>query len=345
MASRPPSAPSRPRRTLTTRSTPAASAPSNKHEMDQLADELGASLKISKRPAAAAKSLVPSATTKRPPPAVKAPAKPAPTSRAAPSKQPSGSLAKSTTPSTIPPPERAKSAMKQINASLQALFALKKSGWRASASSSAGPTPSSSRAPSTSTVQARASSSSLASNATAQASKDKAEAETKACAAGLKELRELIRDRLIGYKATDVERAAGSLIGHLLDMELVRFLLAALFAEPSELTLQTNAETVPTRPHATRSHARLNPHLVLPLIRSHLTPRSASPTRHQTSLPHLLHPNLLPPPPSTILLRPSNARRSSRYRRLETYRRGARTPRHPTPAVYGRLSLPRRDEQ
>ncbi|ORY92414.1 peptidase family C50-domain-containing protein [Leucosporidium creatinivorum] len=228
MASRPPPAPARPRRALTTRSTPAPAPPNKSNEVDQLADDLGASLAISKRPPTANKSLTASKRAPppaKPPPKAAATARPAPTSKAAAVSKPTSSLAKSTA-SSVPPAERAKSAMKSINTSLQALFALKKSGWRASAS--AAPTPSSSRAPSTSTVQARASSSSLASNAAGQAGKDKAEAETKTCAAGLKELRELIRDRLINYKATDVERAAGSLIGHLLDMELYRLALVQL---------------------------------------------------------------------------------------------------------------------
>lgn len=37
----------------------------------------------------------------------------------------------------------------------------------------------------------------------------------------LHELRELIRDGLVKHKAVDVERAAGTLVGHLVDMELV----------------------------------------------------------------------------------------------------------------------------
>ena len=41
------------------------------------------------------------------------------------------------------------------------------------------------------------------------------------CGEALHELRELIRDGLVKHKPSDIERATGTLIGHLVDMELV----------------------------------------------------------------------------------------------------------------------------
>lgn len=134
----------------------------------------------------------------------------------------------------LPPTERAREAMKVINTSLQTISTINKSGWKAITSNNSTLTnstnstitttnPSSTRP----TLKSKASSSSINSITSNQGSKEnisKIELATESCSKALEELRYLILEKKINNKLTEMEKASGSLIANLVEMELVSIL-------------------------------------------------------------------------------------------------------------------------
>ena len=126
------------------------------------------------------------------------------------------------------PAERARDAMKAINAALSSLAALKESGFRATttASSSSATAPSSSASTpssrSSSAVRPASSSSSLRAAAAQNATRDKVEQAARDASRALRELRALAAEGVLGRKRVDVEKAAGGVVAHLVEMGLVR---------------------------------------------------------------------------------------------------------------------------
>jgi len=125
------------------------------------------------------------------------------------------------------PAERARDAMKAVNAALSSLAALKESGFRATtAASSSATAPSSSASTpssrSSSAVRPASSSSSLRAGAAQNATRDKVEQAARDAARALRELRALAAEGVLGRKRVDVEKAAGGVVAHLVEMGLVR---------------------------------------------------------------------------------------------------------------------------
>lgn len=126
--------------------------------------------------------------------------------------------------------ERAKEAMKVVNAALATLSGLNKAGFRAksssgpptAASSGATPTASATRPGSATSLRATSSTSSLRTTAARSATLTKATQAVRDCSRALKELRTLAVDGVLGKKKVDVERAAGSIVANLVEMEMVR---------------------------------------------------------------------------------------------------------------------------
>lgn len=209
MASRPPppSAPTRSRR-LPTRQAAPSSVNNSSTSPDELADDL-TSLRITNaptfKPLSSAAPTVPA--SRRLPPSSRPLAL---------SKPPAAKAAPPAPASSLSPSERGKQAMRTVNTSLQTLAGVSKSGWRAIPISAA---PSHSSRPTP--LKLASSSSSLSSMASATQNKDRVDAAVGACGAALMTLRQLIREGKINNRATEVEKAAGSSIANLVEMELV----------------------------------------------------------------------------------------------------------------------------
>ncbi|KAK4053371.1 separin protein [Microbotryomycetes sp. JL201] len=113
--------------------------------------------------------------------------------------------------------------MVTVNASLQALAAHSKAGWRASdalTTTSSRSTFATSRAASSSRSRDASPSTSLIKSEPRQATREQISATASSCGAALAELRRLIRQKSIASKATDIEKAAGNMVSTLVEMEL-----------------------------------------------------------------------------------------------------------------------------
>lgn len=225
-----PAAPTRPRRAPLTRTNkaPVASGSNTQHgtshsqtittttidtDTNQLADAFGKSLHISTKPSVAGRRVVSACagsgralvgSSSRTPAAGSSKLE-ASTSRA---KEPEAGQS---------PQEQARAAMKSVNTSLQHLAALNKAGFRLSSTSFPSP-------PSTTATSSRPAS-------TSSSSKDKGKDTTmvqvrsacQACEIGLGMLRRLIAKGEVNNRASEVEKAAGSAVANLVEMECVSF--------------------------------------------------------------------------------------------------------------------------
>ncbi|KAK4048368.1 separin protein [Microbotryomycetes sp. JL221] len=217
---RAPAAPTKARRPLTSTRTPTARSRNNEdQDPNALAHQLDKTLKISYKSSLTTR--ISSAPIKRAPAsagqhALK-PTTPALGSR--PPKQP-----------TMSPTDRAKQAMKVVNASLQALASSSKSGWRTSADAGTPrSTSSTSRAGSTSRLkEASPATTATTTSSSSSTCRELVQAEATACAKALSELRQLIRDKAIPSKSTDIEKAAASLVANLVEMEMLASMHASI---------------------------------------------------------------------------------------------------------------------
>ncbi|BGO99409.1 separin protein [Rhodotorula toruloides] len=143
----------------------------------------------------------------------------------------------------VSPTERAKEAMKVVNSALATLSGLNKAGFRAKSASgsptaaSSGVTPfaSATRPGSAASLRATTSTSSLRTTAAHSATLTKATQAVRDCSRALKELRTLAADGILGKKKVDVERAAGSIVANLVEMEMYRPAVVELAAMRSSL--------------------------------------------------------------------------------------------------------------
>ncbi|GAA5885666.1 hypothetical protein JCM6882_007518 [Rhodosporidiobolus microsporus] len=112
--------------------------------------------------------------------------------------------------------------MAALNGALAALSAAHKGGFRLSSSSSAqGSAPArSGSAASTVTVRGQASSASLRAQAGMGAQRERVELAAAAAGRALRELRELVSEGTLGRKRVEVEKAAGSVVSSLVEMEM-----------------------------------------------------------------------------------------------------------------------------
>ncbi|GAA5868801.1 hypothetical protein JCM1840_005124 [Sporobolomyces johnsonii] len=156
--------------------------------------------------------------------------------------------------------------MRIVNSSLATLSSLSKAGFRAGSSASTPSPPSSTPSSrSTSAVRPAASSTSLRGNAAHGANKDKAEQTAKEAGRALQELRKLARESApLGGKRVEVEKAAGSLVASLVEMELYRLALIELSAMRSAILSWYSASTPPAPPTSSSLLAHV-PSFALPL--------------------------------------------------------------------------------
>ncbi|KAM0787440.1 hypothetical protein ACM66B_003520 [Microbotryomycetes sp. NB124-2] len=161
-----------------------------------------------------------------------------------PSARQTAAAPKSKPQSILSPTERAREAMSTVNACLQALTAHSKAGWRATTDASPLPpsrsTSTTSRAPSSSTASSsrsnRNTSPSTSITATSQSSRDRVAATARSCGEALAQLRQLIRQKSIASKATDIEKAAGNMIANLVEMEMFDLALRELASMHASVT-------------------------------------------------------------------------------------------------------------
>ncbi|GAA5945755.1 hypothetical protein JCM3775_005840 [Rhodotorula graminis] len=189
--------------------------------------------------------------------------------------------------------------MKAVNAALSSLAALKESGFRAvpTTSSSTTPAPSSS---STSTPSSRSgsavrpasSSSSLRAGAAQTATRDKVEQAAREAGRALRELRALAAEGVLGRKRVDVEKAAGGVVAHLVEMGLYRLAVVELSAMRATLLSWWSSPAPPPLPPASTSVASLISHL--PSLLIPLPPPSffAPPSLSDTLNPSAARPSL-----------------------------------------------------
>ncbi|BGP39728.1 separin protein [Rhodotorula kratochvilovae] len=160
------------------------------------------------------------------------------------------------------PAERARDAMKTVNTALASLAALNKSGFRAASASS--PSSSASTSRSGSAVRAAPSSASLRAGAAQNATRDKVEQAAKEAGRALRELRTLAAEGVLGRKKVDVEKAAGGVVAHLVEMEMYRLAVVELSTMRSSL-LSWWAAPTPARPPPAASSLSHLPSLFVPL--------------------------------------------------------------------------------
>ncbi|GAA5830726.1 hypothetical protein JCM11251_001054 [Rhodosporidiobolus azoricus] len=292
--SRPPPAPSKTRSTRTTR---AATYPD---EDDALSSNL-AQLSLTKRPeafttrtstaesstrrpTAATRPLGRSAAANRPLPPTRstspsaAPSQPA--KRAATTRPP----AQTTTKNEKSSAERAKEAMAALNNALAALSAANKGGFRAS---SIDPSSSTSRPGSAaSSVRGQASSASLRAQAGQGAAKEKVEQAAGQASKALRELRTLVAEGTLARKKIEVEKAGGSVVSGLVEMEMYRLALSELSVmRASLLSWWTPALPSPLPPPSASSLAHLSSFLLPLPPASFLAPLSLSETLSSSAAP------------------------------------------------------------
>ncbi|GAA5821500.1 hypothetical protein JCM3770_000600 [Rhodotorula araucariae] len=166
--------------------------------------------------------------------------------------------------------------MKAVNTALASLAALNKSGFRAALAASPSAASSSSR--SHSAVRAVSSSASLRAGAAQNATRDKVEQAAKEAGRALRDLRTLGSDGVIARKKVEVEKAAGGMVAHLVEMEMYRIAVCELSAMRSSL-LSWWTTPAPAAPPSTASPISHLPSLFLPLPpTSFLLPTSLSDT-------------------------------------------------------------------
>ncbi|BGP62219.1 separin protein [Rhodotorula toruloides] len=169
--------------------------------------------------------------------------------------------------------ERAKEAMKVVNAALATLSGLNKAGFRAksssgpptAASSGATPTASATRPGSATSLRATSSTSSLRTTAARSATLTKATQAVRDCSRALKELRTLAVDGVLGKKKVDVERAAGSIVANLVEMEMYRPAVVELAAMRASLLSWWTSSSSRTTPSPSASLASFADTLLFPL--------------------------------------------------------------------------------
>lgn len=112
--------------------------------------------------------------------------------------------------------------MKSLNSAIACLASFNKTGYKAVSTSPASSAPQSARSGSSASMR----------GAAAQGStRDKVEMSAKQAGKALRELRELVEEGTLARKKVEVEKAAGSVVASLVEMELVRsffFLLPLL---------------------------------------------------------------------------------------------------------------------
>ncbi|GAA5908652.1 hypothetical protein JCM5296_006001 [Sporobolomyces johnsonii] len=168
--------------------------------------------------------------------------------------------------------------MRIVNSSLATLSSLSKAGFRAASSASTPSPPSSTPSSrSASAVRPAASSTNLRGNAAHGANKDKAEQTAKEAGRALQELRKLARESAhLGGKRVELEKAAGSLVASLVEMELYRLALIELSAMRSAIVSWYSASTTPA-PSTSSSLLSHVPSFALPLPpSSYFTPPTLS---------------------------------------------------------------------
>ncbi|CEQ40338.1 SPOSA6832_01949 [Sporobolomyces salmonicolor] len=177
--------------------------------------------------------------------------------------------------------------MRIVNSSLATLSSLSKAGFRACSSASTPSPPSSTPSSrSTSAVRPAASSTSLRGNAAHGANKDQAEQAAKEAGRALQDLRKLAKDSAaLGGKRVEVEKAAGSLVASLVEMELYRLALIQLSAMRSAI-LSWYIPFTPPAPPTSSSLLSHVPSFALPLPPfSYFTPPTLSEALSPSALP------------------------------------------------------------
>ncbi|GAA5940472.1 hypothetical protein JCM1841_001027 [Sporobolomyces salmonicolor] len=177
--------------------------------------------------------------------------------------------------------------MRIVNSSLATLSSLSKAGFRACSSASTPSPPSSTPSSrSTSAVRPAASSTSLRGNAAHGANKDQAEQAAKEAGRALQDLRKLAKDSAaLGGKRVEVEKAAGSLVASLVEMELYRLALIQLSAMRSAI-LSWYIPFIPPAPPTSSSLLSHVPSFALPLPPfSYFTPPTLSEALSPSALP------------------------------------------------------------
>ncbi|GJN89037.1 hypothetical protein Rhopal_002011-T1 [Rhodotorula paludigena] len=290
-ALRPPPAPAKTRRTAAPRPAPAST-----RAVDTLAVTLD-SLEVSQsRPLRAATTRTATATR-----TVKSAFKPLGRSTAQNRPLPSTSSSAATVPAKAraapartnetqqdeakSPAERARDVTKALNSALAALSSFAKSGFRAS-TPVAVPSSARSASPAASTVRSTSSSTSLRATAAQAATRDKVEHAAREANKALKLLRALAADGVLGRKKVDVEKAAGSIVASLVEMEMFPLAVSELsFMRASILSWWSD---VPPAPSASPLLSHL-PTFLIPL-----PPASffAPPSLSETLSPSLSRPTL-----------------------------------------------------
>ncbi|GAA5968747.1 hypothetical protein JCM11641_000719 [Rhodosporidiobolus odoratus] len=173
--------------------------------------------------------------------------------------------------------------MTSLNSALASLGAFNKSGFRVSTSSgpagSVASTPTSARPPSTSRGSAR--SPGLAAGGT---TREKVEAVAQDASRALSELRKLVQDGVLDKKKVEVEKAAGSVVAGLVEMELYPFALRELSLLRASLVSWWSPSIAPSIPPPTSRPTAYLSLLFVPLpASSYLAPPTLSETLSTSS--------------------------------------------------------------
>ncbi|GEM07556.1 cysteine peptidase C50 [Rhodotorula toruloides] len=171
------------------------------------------------------------------------------------------------------PTERANEAMRVVNSALSTLSGLNKTGFCArstngsptATTSSALPSASATRPGSASSLRATYSSSSLRTTAAHSATLARATQAVKECSRALKELRTLAADGVLEKKKVDVERAAGSIVANLVELEMYRPAVVELAAMRSSLLSWWTSTPARTTPSASAPLSSFADTLLFPL--------------------------------------------------------------------------------
>ncbi|GAA6007706.1 hypothetical protein JCM10207_004847 [Rhodosporidiobolus poonsookiae] len=198
--------------------------------------------------------------------------------------------------------------MQRLNAALAHLASHTKAGFRASSpSSSAASSPSSTSTPSSasrppSAVRPAPSSASLRAQAAQGQTREKVDAAARDASGALAELRELVRDGTLARKKVEVEKAAGSVVASLVEMELYRPALSELSSMRASL-LSWWLPTPPSPPSPSAAPAAHLPSLLVPLPpASFLAPPSLSETLSSASPATPARPGLVEIAPLVLAL-------------------------------------------
>ncbi|GAA6027635.1 hypothetical protein JCM8097_007957 [Rhodosporidiobolus ruineniae] len=186
--------------------------------------------------------------------------------------------------------------MKALNAALAALSAHNKAGFRAlsapapsSAASTSRPGSAASARSATTAVRGQASSASLRAAAGQGAVREKVELAAKDAGRALRELRSLVREGTLARKKVEVEKAAGSVVASLVEMELYRHALVELTAMRDSLLSWWSPSSLPSPSSSSASpHSHASTFLVPLPPASFLAPPTLSETLNAPPRPSLL---------------------------------------------------------